>query len=179
MKKALITALGVACALALLAGCGGGSDSTTGASSGSGSVYGGGSSGTDTSSSTASTASVDDGIVSADDNADLGQILVTSGGMTLYYFEKDSGTTSSCNGACAATWPPLLTKSGNPQAQGAAMRSKLATTKRDDGTTQVTYAGHPLYTYVADTAPGDTTGNDISQFGADWYALTPAGEEPK
>ena len=57
------------------------------------------------------------------------------------------------------------------------MASKLGTTKRKDGTMQVTYAGHPLYTYVADTKPGDAKGNDFSSFGAEWYALQPSGEE--
>jgi predicted lipoprotein with Yx(FWY)xxD motif len=57
------------------------------------------------------------------------------------------------------------------------MASKLGTTKRSDGTLQVTYAGHPLYTYTADTKPGDAKGNDFSSFGAQWYALQPSGEE--
>lgn len=91
---------------------------------------------------------------------------------------KDKGGESSCYDACAAAWPPLLTN-GEPQAQGAADRSLLGTTKRRDGTSQVTYNGWPLYTYVADQKPGEANGNDIDQFGAEWYALQPNGEEPE
>jgi predicted lipoprotein with Yx(FWY)xxD motif len=106
----------------------------------------------------------------------LGLILVDSKGLTLYDFHKDKGTKSTCYGKCAAVWPPLLT-SGPPQPGNGASKSKLGTTERTDGTTQVTYAGHPLYTYVADQKPGEATGNDFSSFGAQWYALTGSGEE--
>lgn len=176
-------ALLVAVAL-LVAGCGGGSDSS------SGSAYGGKSSSgnkpaAETSESGAKggygegaeTPGGGDGIVSAAKVGDLGTILVDSQGLTLYDFHKDKGSTSSCYGGCAAAWPPLLTE-GNPQAQGAADRSMLGTTKRKDGTLQVTYNGWPLYTYVGDQGPGEATGNDISQFGAQWYALMPNGQEP-
>jgi predicted lipoprotein with Yx(FWY)xxD motif len=98
--------------------------------------------------------------------------------MTLYDFHKDKGGKSACYDACAAAWPPLLTE-GNPQAQGPADRSMLGTTKRKDGTLQVTYNGWPLYTYVADQKPGEANGNDIDQFGAEWYALMPNGQEPE
>jgi len=119
-----------------------------------------------------------DGTVSAASVGDLGTILVDSDGRTLYDFHKDKGSTSSCYGACAAAWPPLLTK-GNPQAQGPADRAMLGTTKRKDGTVQVTYNGWPLYTYVGDQNPGEANGNDIDQFGAEWYALQPDGQEPE
>lgn len=107
-------------------------------------------------------------------NAQLGQILVDSKGMTLYLFQKDSGTTSACYGACASAWPPLLT-SGTPQVGSGANASLLGTTKRTDGTTQVTYAGHPLYYFVRDHNPGDATGQGVNGFGGLWYAVTPAG----
>ena len=106
----------------------------------------------------------------------LGRILVDSKGFTLYDFHKDKGATSACYGACASVWPPLTTE-GTPQAGEGAMTSKLGTTKRKDGTVQATYAGHPLYTYTADTKPGDAKGNDFSSYGAQWYALLPSGEE--
>ncbi len=122
------------------------------------------------------TTAAGDGVVSVADNAKLGKIIVDSKGFTLYDFHKDKGTKSACYGGCAKVWPPLLT-SGAPKAQGGAETSKLGTTKRTDGTTQVTYAGHPLYTYVADKKPGDTTGNDFTSFGAQWYALEPSGKE--
>jgi predicted lipoprotein with Yx(FWY)xxD motif len=161
-----------------IAGCGSDSNSSGGAYSAKGG--GGSASGGSTSSETkpaASKSSADSGIVSAAKVGDLGTILVTADGMTLYDFHKDKGGNSACYGACASAWPPLLTE-GNPQAQGAAERSMLGTTKRKDGTLQVTYNGWPLYTYVADQAPGEANGNDIAQFGAEWYALQPNGKEP-
>jgi predicted lipoprotein with Yx(FWY)xxD motif len=144
-----------------VAGCGDGD------SSGSGGAYGGQGGSNQT-----------DAVVATADVGDLGTILVDSAGRTLYDFHKDKGSTSSCYGACAGAWPPLLTD-GDPQAQGAAERSMLGTTKRKDGTLQVTYNGWPLYTYAGDKAPGEANGNDIEQFGAEWYALLPSGQEPE
>ena len=109
---------------------------------------------------------------------DLGEVIVDSKGMTLYDFHKDKGTTSACYGACAEAWPPLLTE-GRPTAAGGAEASLLGITKRKDGTVQVTYKGHPVYGFAGDKKPGDTTGNDITEFGAEWYALEPDGEEPE
>ena len=100
----------------------------------------------------------------------VGPVLVDPKGFTVYDFHKDKGTTSSCYGACAKVWPPVTTE-GAPTAGEGAMSAKLGTTKRKDGTVQVTYAGHPLYTYVADKKPGEANGNDFSSFGAQWYAL--------
>jgi predicted lipoprotein with Yx(FWY)xxD motif len=108
----------------------------------------------------------------------LGMVLVDSNGMTLYDFHKDKGTTPSCYGACAANWPPMLTE-GEATVGNGASSSKLGTTERKDGTTQVTYAGHPLYTYVGDKGPGEANGNDITAFGGEWYALQGNGEEPE
>ena len=106
----------------------------------------------------------------------LGSVLVGSDGHTLYLFEADtSGDASTCSDDCAAAWPPLTTK-GKPQAGSGVDAAKLSTLKRDDGTTQVAYNGHPLYYFAEDTAPGDTNGNDSDAFGAEWYALTAAGE---
>lgn len=153
----------------VVAGCG------DGGSAGGG--YGGGSS-TTSSDETSAASDGDGGIVSAAQVGDLGTILVTSEGLTLYDFHKDEEGTSACYGACAGAWPPLLTE-GDPQAQGAADRSLLGTTKRRDGTVQVTYNGWPLYTYAGDKAPGEANGNDIDQFGAEWYALQPNGQEPE
>jgi predicted lipoprotein with Yx(FWY)xxD motif len=115
-------------------------------------------------------------VVSAATTPKLGKILVDSEGLTLYDFQKDRGTNSSCYGSCAQVWPPLPSE-GAPQAGEGAAASKLGTTRRKDGTMQVTYAGHPLYTYVEDTKPGDTNGNDFSSFGARWHALKPSGED--
>jgi predicted lipoprotein with Yx(FWY)xxD motif len=103
-------------------------------------------------------------------------VLVDSSGMTVYDFHKDKGTTSSCYGACEQGWPPVLTE-GKPSVGNGASASKLGTTERKDGTMQVTYAGHPLYTFVEDKKPGEAHGNDTSAFGAQWYALKGNGEE--
>jgi predicted lipoprotein with Yx(FWY)xxD motif len=182
IPSALLGALAAA-AMLVIAGCGSGSD-TTGPSGGGG--YGAGAGGSSTSpgygSGAGPGAAAGSGggaaVVSVANNPRLGKIIVTSKGFTLYDFHKDKGTKSSCYGACAEVWPPLMT-SGTPQAEGGARASELGTTERSDGTMQVTYAGHPLYAYVSDMKPGDVTGNDFSSFGAEWYALTPAGEEPE
>jgi predicted lipoprotein with Yx(FWY)xxD motif len=107
-------------------------------------------------------------------NPELGTIIVDSEGLTVYAFAKDQGTTSSCYGACAEAWPPVLTK-GSPASGEGAMSSQLGTTKRKDGTVQVTYAGHPLYTFVEDSKPGEANGNGATAFGAEWNALEESG----
>ncbi|MFD9397131.1 hypothetical protein ACFWBB_42305 [Streptomyces sp. NPDC060000] len=106
----------------------------------------------------------------------LGTILVDAKGRTLYLFEADKSTQSTCNGACASAWPPLLT-AGAPTAGGSAKSALLGTTKRSDGNTQVTYHGHPLYGYAGDSGPGDTNGQGLNQFGAAWYVLNVSGEK--
>lgn len=173
MNRALpaIAVLAVGALLAI-AGCGGSSSS-----SGEGGAYGSGGETSAAKSEAASSETGGDGVVAAAKSSKLGTtILVDSKGFTLYDFHKDKGTKSACYGACAGVWPPLTT-SGAPQAMKGAEASKLGTTKRSDGTVQVTYAGHPLYTYAADTKPGDVKGNDFSSYGAQWYALMPSGEE--
>jgi predicted lipoprotein with Yx(FWY)xxD motif len=109
-------------------------------------------------------------------NSRLGRILVDSKGITLYDFVKDKGTTSACYGACAALWPPLLTN-GKPVAGPGVKASLLGTTKRKDGNLEVTYGGHPLYYFVTDRKPGQTTGQGVNQFGGPWWVLSPAGKE--
>jgi predicted lipoprotein with Yx(FWY)xxD motif len=104
----------------------------------------------------------------------LGKILVDAHGRTLYLFEKDSGPKSTCFGACAAAWPPFRT-SGTPTAGSGAKASLIRTTARSDGRAEVTYNGHPLYYYAGDQKAGDTNGQDLNQFGAGWYVLSPAG----
>jgi predicted lipoprotein with Yx(FWY)xxD motif len=107
----------------------------------------------------------------------LGTILVDAKGRTLYLFEKDTKNKSKCSGQCAVNWPPALT-SGHPTAGGGAATSKLATTRRSDGKTQLTYAGHPLYRFVADqNKPGATKGEGIDAFGAEWYVLGTNGKK--
>jgi predicted lipoprotein with Yx(FWY)xxD motif len=107
----------------------------------------------------------------------LGKVLVNGKGVTLYLFEKDKKGKSACSGQCAAAWPPLLTK-GKPTASGGASSSKLGTTRRSDGTTQVTYAGHPLYTFIMDkNKPGSTKGEGLDAFGAEWYVVGTNGKK--
>lgn len=111
------------------------------------------------------------------DAAKVGLILFNHTGYTLYHFRKDRRTTPTCYGPCAEMWPPLLTE-GKPRAR-AIYHTKIGTTKRKDGTVQVTYAGHPLYTFTGDKATGDTNGNGLEAFGGKWFALHPSGEDAK
>jgi predicted lipoprotein with Yx(FWY)xxD motif len=141
-------------ALLAVAGCGGGSSSASASHT----------SGTGSGAAT----------IGVTKNARLGQILTDSKGDTVYVFDKDSNGKSACGGSCAGVWPPVTT-SGSPKAGMGVAASKLGTTKRSDGSTQVTYAGHPLYTYTADTSPGATMGNGINSFGALWHAVRPDG----
>jgi predicted lipoprotein with Yx(FWY)xxD motif len=104
----------------------------------------------------------------------LGKLLVDGRGRTLYLFQKDTVGKSNCSASCAAYWPPLLT-SGKPRAGAGAKQSLLGTTKRTDGKLQVTYRGHPLYTFVVDTKAGQTKGEALNKFGALWYAVSPSG----
>jgi predicted lipoprotein with Yx(FWY)xxD motif len=148
---------GVVSAALLLSACGGGSGSPAAASS---------------SSPAASPAGTSATVAVA--TSKLGQILVDGKGLTLYLFVADTGTTSTCNSSCATVWPPVLT-TGAPVAGTGANASLLGTTTRTDGTTEVTYAGHPLYYFVQDKAAGDTTGQGVNSFGALWWVLSPAG----
>jgi predicted lipoprotein with Yx(FWY)xxD motif len=107
-------------------------------------------------------------------SSSLGSILVNSTGRTLYLFKADVGAKSACTGACATAWPPLLA-TGKPTAGTGLTASELATITRSDGTQQVTYNGHPVYLFIKDKKPGQTTGQGVTAFGAAWYALTPAG----
>ncbi len=167
-------------AVLAIAGCGGSNSSSS--SSGEGGAYGSGGETSSTESAKSETSSGGAGsggagIVAVAKSPEVGTaILVDSKGFTLYDFHKDKGGKSACYGACAKGWPPLTT-SGAPKAMSGAEESMLGTTKRSDGTLQVTYAGHPLYTFVEDAKPGEAKGNDVSAFGAQWYALKPSGEE--
>jgi predicted lipoprotein with Yx(FWY)xxD motif len=161
-------ALAVAGAL-VLAACGG---SSTSSSSGSGSTpsYGAAKPSTSNTSNSSGAASV----VSTKTSS-LGTFLVDANGRALYLWDADHGSKSTCSGACAQAWPPLTT-TGTPKASGAVKASLLGTIKRADGSREVTYAGHPLYYYVGDTGPGQTTGQGSNGFGAPWWVVTPAGK---
>jgi predicted lipoprotein with Yx(FWY)xxD motif len=105
-----------------------------------------------------------------------GRFLADAQGHALYLFERDEGGKSSCAGACAAVWPPLETSS-MPRGATGVDAAALGTIKRADGDTQVTYHGHPLYYYAADAStPGRTKGQEVDQFGAEWYLVGAAGK---
>ena len=142
----------------------GGSTGTTAASSSS-NPYGGGSS----QGGTASSVNV---VVKKNK---LGQILAAGPKkLTVYLFEGDKGSTSSCAGKCAHNWPPVIV-SGTAKAQSPAQQSLVGTTTRSDGTKQLTYKGHPVYYFIKDKDDGDAYGEGVKAFGASWYVLTPSG----
>jgi predicted lipoprotein with Yx(FWY)xxD motif len=109
-------------------------------------------------------------------NSKLGQILVDGSGRTVYLFQADKGTASVCYADCAVAWPPVITH-GAPQAGAGATAALIGTTTRKDGSLQVTYNGHPLYYWVADHNPGDTTGQNLNNFGGAWFVLSPRGTQ--
>jgi predicted lipoprotein with Yx(FWY)xxD motif len=119
---------------------------------------------------TAKTASVDLSTTKA------GKVLVGPGGRTLYLFEKDTGSSSNCSGACANHWPPLTT-TGKPSAGSGVQASMLGTTMRSDGKEQVTYNGHPLYYFAGDKSSGSTAGQGVDAFGAEWYVVGAGGSK--
>jgi predicted lipoprotein with Yx(FWY)xxD motif len=101
-------------------------------------------------------------IVNAASSPGLGMVLTGPNGMTLYTHAGDTATSSTCTGACATAWPPLDT-TGQPMA-GTGVTGSLGTLTRPDGTTQVSFGGHPLYYWQGDTKAGDVTGNGIEGF---------------
>jgi len=105
----------------------------------------------------------------------LGRVLVDGRGHTLYLFEKDARGKSTCAGQCAVYWPPVTT-SAKPLALAGLKATLLGTVKRADGRLQVTYNHHPLYTFFQDAKKGQTNGEGLDDFGAEWYAVSPAGK---
>ncbi|MGN6676731.1 MAG: COG4315 family predicted lipoprotein, partial [Streptosporangiaceae bacterium] len=99
------------------------------------------------------------------------RVLTNAKGFTLYWFAPDTPTTSNCNGSCAAYWPPVI---GKPAA-GPGVTGRIGTITRSDGKTQATYNGHPLYTYIADSSPGQASGNNINLNGGLWHEVTVTG----
>lgn len=104
----------------------------------------------------------------------MGTFLTDSSGRSLYMFAVDTPKKSACSGTCLVYWPPLTAKGAVKGADGVAS-SKLGTITGSDGSKQVTYAGHPLYYYRGDTAPGDTTGEGNTKFGGRWWLLSSSG----
>jgi predicted lipoprotein with Yx(FWY)xxD motif len=108
-------------------------------------------------------------------NTSLGTVLTTAQGRTIYWFAIDTPTTSMCTGQCATFWPPVI---GTPTAMGGtSLPHTFGTITRSDGQTQATYNGRPLYTYMGDTATGQTNGNGKNLSGGLWYAMTPSGNK--
>ncbi|MGZ5324598.1 MAG: COG4315 family predicted lipoprotein [Solirubrobacterales bacterium] len=106
--------------------------------------------------------------------SDYGRILFDGADQAIYLFEKERGAKSECYGECAEAWPPVLTE-GEPVASGGADQGLLGTTERNDGTTQVTYGGHPLYYYV-DDPKGEVLCQNVEEFGGLWLVVAPDGE---
>jgi predicted lipoprotein with Yx(FWY)xxD motif len=160
MKKSLFTLAPAALAV-VVSGCGGG-----GGGGGGGGAYG-----------AAQPASKPVGAAITVKASKLGNLLVDAQGRTLYLFEADKTSASTCYSACASVWPPLTTSGGAPTAGAQVNGLQLSTTKRSDGKAEVTYNGHPLYYYAGDTAPGAVTGQGLNQFGGKWYVVAPSGSK--
>jgi predicted lipoprotein with Yx(FWY)xxD motif len=170
VRRSLVLGIFATAAVALLAGCGSSSSSSSSSSAAA-----------TTPATTQSTAESTSTIAAASATAvgtgsgKLGTMLVAGPEeRTVYLWLADKGSSSTCYGACAQAWPPVTTE-GKPTADGEAKSAMLGTTKRTDGTEQVTYNGHPLYYFEGDKAPGQTTGQDSKGFGAEWDVMSPNG----
>jgi predicted lipoprotein with Yx(FWY)xxD motif len=152
----------------LVAACGSSSSAST-ATTGSAAAA----SSATSSTATATPAAAKGASISTTSGAD-GTYLTGAGGRALYLWVADSKGMSSCSGACAKAWPPVIS-SGKPTASGSVKASLLGTIKRSDGTEQVTYQGHPLYYFVGDPKSGTTKGQGSDAFGADWWLVSPSG----
>src|SRR5438477_5869948 len=154
--RMLLALLAVAAAAAVLAAC---SSSGTTSAGGSGS----GSTGTSTPAA-ATTGNLKTTTIGG------ATVLTNAKGFTLYSFAPDTSTKSNCNGTCAQNWPPVK---GPATASG--VKGTFGTIKRSDGSTQATFDGHPLYTFVGDTAPGQAKGNGLNAAGGLWHEITTSG----
>ena len=111
-------------------------------------------------------------IIAAD--SEYGQMLFDKSGQPIYLFDKETSTEPACYDDCAENWPPVLTK-GEPQARSSVAADRLGTTKRADGSTQVTYGGHPLY-YYAHEGKYEVLCHNVEEYGGLWLVVTPVGE---
>ena len=158
-RKVLWAPFGLVAVALIAAACG--SSSTTPKSPGSPAAAGASASATASSSGTALKTATIGGVT----------VLTSAKGFTLYSFAPDTATTSNCNGACATYWPPVK----GPATAGSGVTGTLTTIKRSDGSMQAAYDGHPLYTYAADTAPGQAKGNGLNLSGGVWHEVTASG----
>jgi predicted lipoprotein with Yx(FWY)xxD motif len=158
MRNRWLVPVGAVAATLVIAACGS-SSSSTGSS-------GGGSSGMGSSPAASS------GTALSTMKVGGAALLTNSKGFTLYWFAPDTSTTSKCNGSCAKFWPPVP----GPAHAMAGVKGTLGTIKRSNGATQATWNGHPLYTYVADTAPGMAKGNGLNLSGGVWHDIVLSGK---
>ena len=165
IKLTMLAAAGTAAVAMSAAACS--SSSSSGSTASSASAAGGASSSATASASSAAAAS---GALKTEQVSGV-TVVTNAKGFTLYSFAPDTATASKCDGACAQIWPPV----SGPATAGSGVTGKLATITRSDGSTQATYDGHPLYTYVADTAPGQAKGNGINANGGVWHEVTVSG----
>jgi predicted lipoprotein with Yx(FWY)xxD motif len=156
ITRYLAAAAAVPIAAAVLAGCGGNSSNASSPAA------------------PPKTSSGKTATIGVDSNGNLGKILVDSKGDTVYLFQKDTGTKSTCTGSCASQWPPVRA-TGKPTVGSGLSASKIGTTPRSDGQPQVTYNGHPLYLYAGDSSAGDANGQGINAYGALWYVVSTSG----
>ena len=159
MKHRVLLALAPAAAAVAIAGCGGGSGAPSPAAA-----------------PTSRSGASGSGATVTLTHSKLGSYLSDGKGRSLYLFEADKSTKSTCSSACASIWPPL-TASGAVKPGTGVSAPLLSTTKRTDGSTEITYNGHPLYYYVGDDRPGRTTGQGLNQFGAKWYLVAANGNK--
>jgi predicted lipoprotein with Yx(FWY)xxD motif len=160
MNKRWLAPAGLVAAALIAAGCG-----SSGSASGSG---GGSGSGQPASHTKSAGASSGNAVKAAKISG--ATVLTNAQGFTLYRFAPDTSTTSNCNGACAAFWPPL-----KGPASGSGIKGTFGTITRSDGSTQATFDGHPLYTYKGDTEPGEDKGNGLNLNGGVWHEVTVTG----
>jgi predicted lipoprotein with Yx(FWY)xxD motif len=161
MRNSWLVPVGAIAATLVVAACGS-STSTTGSSGGSGSG----------SSPAASAPAANTGGALGTMKVGGATLLTNSKGFTVYWFVPDTSTTSKCNGACAKYWPPVA----GPVTAGSGVKGTLGTITRSNGTKQATWDGHPLYTYVADTAPGTAKGNGLNLSGGVWHEIVLTGK---
>ena len=159
MRNRWLTTAGLAAATFIVAACGGSSAGTSGASS------------TPSSAATAASSPASSGAALKTAKIGGATVLTNAAGLTLYWFAPDTPAKSNCNGSCATFWPPAK----GPATSGPGVTGKLGTITRSDGTAQATYNGHPLYTYVGDTAPGQAKGNGLNASGGVWHEVTVSG----
>jgi predicted lipoprotein with Yx(FWY)xxD motif len=163
MRKILI-ATGLVASVLLVTACASSSSSTSSATA----------TGTPAAAATSSATSSTSGTTLMSKTINGVQVVTNSAGFTVYWFGPDTSTASKCNGSCATYWPPVK----GPATAGSGVTGTLGIITRSDGAVQATYDGHPLYTYVGDTAPGQAKGNGVNLSGGVWHEVTVSGSAP-